>query len=162
MNHDVFMLTVRMLLGRRRTLLLLLFAALPILLAVVFRLSATDGFSAFVAAAAQGGRIVAAGRVPPVDLPVREDLRTRLAWGLVFALQPLAEPELVAALRREASRRGLALPDELVQHLLTRFARDLASLMRMLERLDRYAMARARRPTVPLLRAMLADEDGAW
>jgi len=119
-------------------------------------------FSAFVAAAAQGGRIVAAGRVPPVDLPVREDLRTRLAWGLVFALQPLAEPELVAALRREASRRGLALPDELVQHLLTRFARDLASLMRMLERLDRYAMARARRPTVPLLRAMLADEDGAW
>ena len=80
----------------------------------------------------------------------------------VLALQPLAEPELVAALRREASRRGLALPDELVQHLLTRFARDLASLMRMLERLDRYAMARARRPTVPLLRAMLADEDGAW
>lgn len=121
-----------------------------------------QAFSAFVEAAGHGGRIVAAGRVPPVDLPVREDLRTRLAWGLVFALQPLAEPELIAVLRREASRRGLALPDELVQHLLTRFARDLASLMRMLERLDRYALARARRPTVPLLRAMLAEEGGVW
>ncbi len=96
-----------------------------------------QAFSAFVDAAAHGGRIVAAGRVPPVDLPLREDLRTRLAWGLVFALQPLAEPELIAVLRREASRRGLALPDELVGHLLTRFARDLGSLMRMLERLDR-------------------------
>lgn len=121
-----------------------------------------QAFSTFVDVAAQGGRIVAAGRVPPVDLPLREDLRTRLAWGLVFALQPLAEPELIAVLQREASRRGLALPDELVGHLLTRFARDLGSLMRMLERLDRYALARARRPTVPLLRAMLAEEGGAW
>lgn len=59
MNHDVFMLTVRMLLGRRRTLLLLLFAALPILLAVVFRLSATDVNAVeWTANALLGGMIV--------------------------------------------------------------------------------------------------------
>ncbi|MBI3154769.1 MAG: DnaA regulatory inactivator Hda [Burkholderiales bacterium] len=120
-----------------------------------------DAFRAFVEAAARGGRVVAAGRLPPVDLPLREDLRTRLGWGLVFALQPLAEGDLVSALRREASRRGLALPDELVQHLMTRFARDLKSLMQVLQRLDQYALARARRPTVPLLRAMLQEEGGA-
>lgn len=40
MNFDVFKLTLRMLLGRRRTLLLLLFAGLPVLLATVFRLAA--------------------------------------------------------------------------------------------------------------------------
>ena len=120
-----------------------------------------EAFRAFVEAAARGGRVVAAGRLPPVDLPLREDLRTRLGWGLVFALQPLAEGDLVSALRREASRRGLALPDELVQHLLTRFARDLKSLMQVLQRLDQYALARARRPTVPLLRAMLQEEGGA-
>ena len=40
----------------------------------------------------------AAGRLPPVDLPLRDDLRTRLAWGHVFALQMLREGETRAAL----------------------------------------------------------------
>jgi DnaA family protein len=37
------------------------------------------------------------GRLPPVDLPLRDDLRTRLGWGHVFALQPLSEAETRAA-----------------------------------------------------------------
>ena len=38
MNTDVFFLTLRMLVGRRRTLVLLLFALLPVVLALPFRL----------------------------------------------------------------------------------------------------------------------------
>ena len=53
--------------------------------------------------------MVAAGRLPPVDLPVREDLRTRLGWGPVFQLLPLAEAEMRVTLQREAGRRGIAL-----------------------------------------------------
>lgn len=114
-------------------------------------------FRAFVDAASHGTQLLAAGRVPPVDLPVREDLRTRLGWGPVFALQPLADGGLRAALQQEAARRGLALSDDLLNFLLTRFARDLTQLMSLLERLDRYALARSRPPTVPLLRAMLQE-----
>ena len=52
-----------------------------------------------------------------------------------------------AALRREADRRGLFLSDELMDYLLVRFARDLGSLMGLLDRLDRYALeASARSP----------------
>ena len=80
--------------------------------------------------------VAAAGRVPPVDLPLREDLRTRLGWGHVFALQPLAEAERRAVLRREADRRGIFLSDEVMDYLLTRFARDLKHLMALLDRLD--------------------------
>ena len=69
--------------------------------------------------AAPACRWVAAGRLPPVDLPLRDDLRTRLGWGHVFALQPLAEPQARAALRREADRRGIFLSDEVMDHLLT-------------------------------------------
>ena len=115
-------------------------------------------FTLFVGAAAQGVTVAAAGRLPPVDLPLRDDLRTRLAWGHVFALQPLAEAETRAALRREADRRGIFLSDEVMDHLLTRFARDLGSLMRLLDRLDRFSLARSRAITVPLVRAMLAEE----
>jgi DnaA family protein len=101
---------------------------------------------------------VAAGRLPPVDLPVREDLRTRLAWGHVFAMQALPDAETRAALRREADRRGIFLSDEVMDFLLTRFERDLAHLMRLLDRLDDFGLAKARRITVPLVRQMLQEE----
>jgi DnaA family protein len=115
-------------------------------------------FALFVEAASQGVQLAAAGRLPPVDLPLRDDLRTRLGWGHVFALQPLAEAQTRAALRREADRRGIFLSDEVMDHLLRRFARDMDSLMRLLDRLDHYSLARSRAITVPLLRSMLAEE----
>ena len=86
-------------------------------------------------------RWAAAGRVPPVDLALRDDLRTRLAWGHVFALQPTSENETRAALRREADRRGIFLADEVMDYLLTRSARDLGTLMQTLDRMDRFALA---------------------
>jgi DnaA family protein len=105
-----------------------------------------------------GATVVAAGRLPPVDLPLRDDLRTRLGWGPVFALQPLAEREVRAALRGDAERRGLRLPDEVLDHLLTRHARDLGTLSALLERLDAYALQAKRAPTLPLLKQMLAEQ----
>ena len=101
--------------------------------------------------------MVSAGRLPPVDLLLRDDLRSRLAWGLVFALQPLAEADARAALRREADQRGIFLSDEVMDFLLTRFARDLTHLMALLDRLDEFALSRKRAVTVPLLKEMFAE-----
>jgi DnaA family protein len=115
-------------------------------------------FALLVEASAHGLPWVAAGSLPPVDLPLRDDLRTRLAWGVVFALQPLPEAEVRAVLRRAADARGIFLSDEVMDYLLTRFARDLASLTALLERLDEFALAQQRAVTVPLLRRMLAQE----
>ncbi len=115
-------------------------------------------FALFVDATTHGVQVAAAGRVPPVDLPLRDDLRTRLAWGHVFALQPLPDEAARAALRREGDARGVLLPDEVIDFLLTHFPRDLAHLMRLVQRLDEYSMSRGRRVTVPLLKQMLAEE----
>ena len=133
-------------------------------LVVIDRCEALDeaaqhaAFTLFVEAAGQGVQIAGAGRLPPVDLPLRDDLRTRLGWGHVFALQPLAEAETRAALRREADHRGIFLSDDVMDHLLTHFERDLGSLMSLLDRLDRFSLARSRAITVPLLRTMLAEQ----
>ena len=133
-------------------------------LVVIDRCEALDAdaqqaaFALFVEATTQGVQIAAAGTLPPVDLPLRDDLRTRLGWGHVFALQPLPEAETRAALRREADRRGIFLSDEVMDHLLTRFQRDMGCLMSLLDRLDHYSLARSRAITVPLLRTMLAEE----
>ncbi len=73
-------------------------------------------------------------------------------------MEPLSEAQTRAVLRREADHRGIFLSDEVMRHLLTRFDRDLSHLMHLLDRLDRFALARARPVTVPLLRQMLQEE----
>ena len=115
-------------------------------------------FALFVEAATQGWRIAAAGDAPPVDLSVREDLRTRLGWGHVFHLHPLEEHQMRAAIRREADRRGIAISDEVMHYLLTRLPRDLSRQMALLDRLDDYSLAEGRQVTVPLVKRMLAEE----
>lgn len=127
------------------------------------RLSAESqhlAFKLFIESAAEPGElfILAAGRLPAVDLPVRDDLRTRLGWGLSFALQALDDASVREALRQAAQRRGMALGDDVLSYLLSRHERDLGSLMNLLDRLDRYALSEHRLITIPLLKQMLASE----
>ena len=117
-----------------------------------------SAFALFVEAAANGAQVMAAGRLPPVDLPLREELRSRLAWGPVFGMSLLGDADARTVLRREAEHRGMALPDEVLTYLLSRCARDLAHLMRLLNALDDFALVRSRHVTVPLVRALLAEE----
>jgi len=117
-------------------------------------------FALLVDAQTHGVPWVAAARLPPVDLPLREDLRTRLGWGPVFAVQCLPEDQSRAVLRRESDRRGIFLSDEVMDYLLTRFARDLGHLMALLDRLDDFALAEHRAVTVPLLKKMLLEQAG--
>ena len=106
--------------------------------------------------------VLAAGTTPPAQLPLREDLRTRLAWGLVYQLKPLTDAEKALYLRAEAARRGLRLSDEVVWYLLNHLPRDLGSLHRVLEVLDRYSLASQRAVTLPLVReALSAAQDYA-
>ena len=102
--------------------------------------------------------VVAAGNAPPADLALRDDLRSRLGWGHVFALQALSEAERRAVLRREAAARGVVLGDEVMDFMLRRFSRDLGSLMQLLGRLDAYALLTQRAITIPLIKTMLENE----
>ncbi len=99
--------------------------------------------------------VLAAGAAPPADLALREDLRTRLGWGHVFALQALTEPERRAVLRQEADARGVFLSDEAMDFILSRFSRDLGHLMQLLDQLDAYALQTQRAITIPLIKSML-------
>jgi DnaA-homolog protein len=120
-----------------------------------------QAFALCVEAQTRGLAWLACGTLPPVDLPLRDDLRSRLAWGQTHALKTLDEEETLAAVGQEAERRGIALAPEVLRYLLNRYSRDLSSLMRLLDRLDQYSLARGRAVTVPLLRALLANPDSA-
>jgi DnaA family protein len=51
------------------------------------------------------------------------------------------------------------LTDDVMDFMLSRFARDLSSLMQLLAHLDQYAMRTKRALTVPLIKAMLEASD---
>ena len=114
-------------------------------------------FNAINEARQSGGSVLAAGHAPPAQLGLREDLRSRLAWGLVYEVKPLSDEERARYLRAEASRRGMQMPDEVVSYLLTRVRRDLRSLSGVLETLDRASLEQKRSITVPFVREVLKD-----
>ena len=115
-------------------------------------------FNWFVNAQTHQRGVLAAGLLPPADLQLREDLRTRLGWGHVFQLQVLHEPERRAVLRQEADARGVFLGDDVMDFMLTRFSRDLGSLVGLLGQLDGYALQTKRAITIPLIKSMLENE----
>jgi DnaA family protein len=115
-------------------------------------------FIAINAAREGQAAILVAGSAPPAQLALREDLRSRLGWGLVYHLKPLSDVDKALHLRSEAGRRGLKLTDDVVSYLLTHLPRDLTSLNSVLERIDRHALARQRGAvTLPLVREALSD-----
>lgn len=103
-----------------------------------------------------GGTVLAAGNAPPAGLPLREDLKSRLAWGLVYQLKAPKDEDRARYLRAEAARRGMRVPEEVIAYLLAHLRRDLRTLGAMLEALDRASLEQQRPITVPLVRDALA------
>jgi DnaA family protein len=116
-------------------------------------------FIAINAAREGAPAVLAAGGAPPARLALREDLRTRLGWGLVYQLKPLTDADKALHLRSEALRRGLSVSEEVVSYLLSHLPRDLASLHAVLDRLDRHSLARQRAVTLALVRDALSKND---
>ena len=102
-----------------------------------------------------GGTVLAAGNSPPVQLALREDLRSRLGWGLVYQVKPLTDAEKAIYLRAEGERRGMQLTDEVIWYLLSHVRRDMPSLDALVEHLDRHSLEKQRRITLPLVREAL-------
>lgn len=116
-------------------------------------------FTAINAARDSGGTVLAAGDAPPAQLALRADLKSRLAWGLVYQVKPLSDAEKALTLHAEAARRGLKVSDEVVWYLLTHVRRDLGSLTLLLEKIDRASLEQQRAVTLPLVRELIRGLD---
>jgi DnaA-homolog protein len=112
-------------------------------------------FDAFNQARAQGMSIVITGNAAPLELKLREDLRTRLGSGLTFQLHALSDMEKRDALRAHAQQRGLRLPDEVLNYVLTHLRRDMPTQMAVLDAIDNYSLSAKRPVTLPLVREAL-------
>jgi len=114
-------------------------------------------FNAINDARESGGKVLAAGNAPPPLLPLREDLKSRLAWGLVYHVKPLTDDERATYLRAEAGRRGMRVPDDVIGYLLTHVRRDLPTLVAILDEVDRASLEKKHPITIPLVKTALKE-----
>ncbi len=105
-----------------------------------------------------GGLLLASGKASPLHLALRDDLRTRLGWGLVYQVHGLSDEEKAQALTQHAQEKGFALPPEVAQYLLRHGRRDLPSLMAVLDALDEHSLRLHRAPSVPLLKEVMQQK----
>ncbi|MFZ6815401.1 DnaA regulatory inactivator Hda [Undibacterium sp. Rencai35W] len=120
--------------------------------------SQIDAFNLFNETRAHGGFLVAAGNHPPMILNVRDDLRTRLGWGLIYQVVGLTDEDKIDALERSAHARGMSISSGVLPYLITHYQRDMRSLTSMLDQLDHYSLETKRAITLPLLRELLQQQ----
>jgi len=105
-----------------------------------------------------GGLLLVSGTQAPAFLPLRDDLRTRLGWGLVYQVHALNDAEKAQALVQHAMARGFVLPNEVTTYLLRHGRRDLPALLATLDALDEHCLRLKRGASVPLLKEVMRGD----
>jgi DnaA family protein len=92
-------------------------------------------------------------------LNLRDDVKSRLGWGLNFELTVLSDSQKIIAINQAAQDRGINLSPDVAPWLLSNFHRDLPSLLSLIEALDHFSLERKRAVTLPLLREFLQSNN---
>lgn len=87
-----------------------------------------------------------------VKLP---DLSSRLMWGEIYQLNALTDEQKISVLQRNAYQRGIQLPDDTANFLITRLARDMHTLLDVLDKLDKASLQAQRNLTIPFVKEIL-------
>ncbi|HEY8084783.1 MAG TPA: DnaA regulatory inactivator Hda [Methylophilaceae bacterium] len=103
----------------------------------------------------QGKLLLVASPVAPAQLAVRDDLKTRLAWGLVYQVSGLTDAEKIQALQSHALERGMQLPQEVIAYCLRHLRRDLPTLMATLDALDDWSLTAKKPVTITMIRELV-------
>lgn len=113
-------------------------------------------FHLFNRSRAVGCHLLVAASRPAPDLSLAlEDLSSRLASGLTWAMPACDDEELRDVLEFRAQRRGLVLAEPVLRYLCERSQRGLPQLLASLDRLDQASLERQRGITVPLVREVM-------
>jgi hypothetical protein len=108
--------------------------------------------------AQESGRplVLVADRAPPQWEIALPDLRTRLAVTPVARIEQPDDALFASLIRRLFADRGLHLPDESLRYVTSRVTRDYWTAERVVDAIDRFAIAEQSRLTVPTVRRALA------
>ncbi len=99
--------------------------------------------------------VLIADQAPPAWSVALPDLRTRLAVTPVISIEQPDDQLFASLIRRLFADRGLHLPDEALRYTCQRVTRDYWTAERVVEAIDRFAIAANARLTLPTVRRAL-------
>jgi DnaA family protein len=100
--------------------------------------------------------MLVSGLYSPLQMKLRDDLATRLAWGVTYEVIALSDEEKKLALLRHADERGIKLNTDIIDYCLRYLKRDMPNLFSILEDLDKWSLSYKRPITLPLLKEIIA------
>ncbi len=113
------------------------------------------------AMAERGGHLLLTALVPPARWPLAlPDLASRLRLAPAVALGLPDDALLAALMLKLFADRQITVAPEVPAYVVPRIERTFEAVAHLVERLDRAALAEGRAVTVPLVRAVLALEEG--
>lgn len=86
------------------------------------------------------------------------DLSTRLVWGSSYQLPALRSEEKPQLLQFRAQQRGFDLTDRVIDYIYKRHPRDMESLVKILDKLDRESLRQKTKITIPFVKQVLESE----
>lgn len=105
------------------------------------------------------GHLLLAADVPPSQLSLREDLRTRMAYCLVYQVQALSQDEKIEALSHLAQSRQLNIDPNIYHYLINNWRADLQSLLNIFNDLANYSITQHKPITLSLLKKLLKQQE---
>lgn len=105
-------------------------------------------------------QLIISAPCPPKYLDIQlPDLKTRMSWGLTLKLSSLTDEQQLQALIYKADALGFDVPINVGRFIMTHYARDLASLWTILDKVEQATLIAKRKISIPFLKQIMSETE---
>lgn len=112
-------------------------------------------FNIFNMSENENATIFITGSLPPNQMSLRPDLRTRISQCLVLNLKELEDEEKKDVLLKRSYFMGINLKLEIIDYLVKNYNRNMHELIKLIEKIDKESIIQKKRITIPFIKSFM-------
>jgi len=112
-------------------------------------------FNIFNMSENENATILITGNLPPNQMLLRPDLRTRLSQCLVLNLKELEDEEKKDVLLKRSYFMGINMKLEIIDYLVKNYNRNMHELIKLIEKIDKESIIQKKRITIPFIKSFM-------